>query len=55
MAVTDKRSRLLKKAARRSEQEAYELKREARNSCGRGRKAVYRRGKKVGCRTKRRR
>jgi len=42
-------------AARRSEQEAYELKREARNSCGRGRSAVYRKGKKVGCRTKRRR
>jgi hypothetical protein len=72
MAVTDKRSRLLKKAARkqrqaerrrekgwpqaarRSEVEAYEAKREARNSCGRGRKAVFRRGKKVGCKTRRR-
>ena len=73
MAVTDKRSRLLKKserkkrqaqkrrdrgwpqAARRSEQEAYELKREARNSCGRGRRTVYKNGRKVGCRTKKRR
>ena len=71
--MADKRSRLLRKAARKSEQakkrkakgwpqaarrserEAYDLKREARNSCGRGRKAVYSRGKKVGCRTKRRR
>jgi hypothetical protein len=74
MAVADKRSRLLKKAARkqrqaqkrkdkgwpqaarRSEQEAYELKREARNSCGRGRKSVYGAGgRKVGCKTRKRR
>ena len=71
MAVTDKRSRLLRKAARkerqaqrradkgwpqasrRSKQEAYELKREARNSCGRGRKSVYGAGgRKVGCSTR---
>ena len=74
MAVADKRSRLLKKAARkkrqaqkrqdkgwpqaarRSEQEAYELKREARNRCGRGRKSVYGAGgRKVGCKTRKRR
>ncbi len=43
-------------AARRSEQEAYELKREARNSCGRGRKSVYGAGgRKVGCKTRKRR
>jgi len=50
-----RRDRGWPQAARRSELEAYELKREARNSCGRGRKSVYRNGKKVGCRTKRRR
>tara|TARA_R100001198_G_C5219061_1_gene201877 strand:+ start:329 stop:559 length:231 start_codon:yes stop_codon:yes gene_type:complete len=69
MAVKDKRSRLLRKAARkkrqaqkrrdrgwpqaarRSELEAYELKRKARDTCGRGRRSVYNAaGKKVGCR-----
>tara|TARA_B110000977_G_scaffold156550_1_gene199251 strand:+ start:476 stop:706 length:231 start_codon:yes stop_codon:yes gene_type:complete len=73
MAVADKRSRLLRKAARKSEQakkrkakgwpqaarrserEAYELKREARNSCGSRRKSVYGAGgAKIGCKSRKR-
>ena len=51
-----RRDRGWPQAARRSELEAYELKREARNSCGRGRKSVYGAGgRKVGCKTRKRR
>ena len=42
-------------AARRSEREAYELKREARNSCGSRRKSVYGAGgAKIGCKSRKR-
>lgn len=47
-----RRDRGWPQAARRSELEAYELKREARDSCGRGRRSVYNsKGLKTGCKT----